>query len=108
MFLTVLCLLSGRGTPKVTTVPKVDGAVKVTAMQIVTPASMIMEVCSGLYYFFTYLFFYLFTGDTENSRDTGRGRSRQREKQAPCRELDVGLNPRTPGSAMGRRQAPNH
>lgn len=35
--------LPGRGTPKVTTVPKVDGAVKVTAMQIVTPASMIME-----------------------------------------------------------------
>ena len=25
-------------------------------------------------------------------------RHRQREKQAPCREPDVGLDPRTPGS----------
>ena len=29
-------------------------------------------------------------------RDTGR--DRQREKQAPCREPDVGLHPGTPGS----------
>ena len=27
-----------------------------------------------------------------------RGRHRQREKQAPCREPDVGLDPGTPGS----------
>ena len=32
--------------------------------------------------------------DTERKR----GRDRQREKQAPCREPDVGLDPRTPGS----------
>ena len=33
-------------------------------------------------------------------RDTHRERERhrQREKQDPCREPDVGLNPRTPGS----------
>ena len=32
-------------------------------------------------------------------RDTQRGqRLRQREQQAPCREPDAGLNPRTPGS----------
>ena len=33
-------------------------------------------------------------------RDTHRERQRhrQREKQAPCRETDVGLNPGTPGS----------
>ena len=33
-------------------------------------------------------------------RDTERERSRdrQREKQAPCREPDVGLDPGTPGS----------
>ena len=31
-------------------------------------------------------------------RNTQRGkRHRQREKQAPCREPDVGLDPRTPG-----------
>ena len=31
-------------------------------------------------------------------RDTKRQRHRQREKQTPCREPDVGLNPRTLGS----------
>ena len=33
-------------------------------------------------------------------RDTQRERQRyrQREKQAPCREPDVGLDPRAPGS----------
>ena len=30
-------------------------------------------------------------------------RDRQREKQAPCREPDVGLNPRTPGSHPGAK-----
>ena len=36
-------------------------------------------------------------------RDTERERQRyrQREKQDPCREPDVGLNPRTPGSCPG-------
>ena len=28
-------------------------------------------------------------------------RERQREKQAPCREPDVGLDPRAPGSRPG-------
>ena len=31
-------------------------------------------------------------------REKERQRHRQREKQAPCREPDVGLDPRTPGS----------
>ena len=35
--------------------------------------------------------FYLFMGDTE------RQRLRQREKQAPWEEPDVGLNPNIPG-----------
>ena len=30
-----------------------------------------------------------------------RQRHRQREKQAPCREPDVGLDPRSPGSRPG-------
>ena len=34
-------------------------------------------------------------------RDTQRQRPRQREKQAPCREPDVGLDPRTPESGPG-------
>ena len=36
--------------------------------------------------------------DTEREREE---RHRQREEQAPCREPDVGLNPRTPGSHPG-------
>ena len=39
-------------------------------------------------------FIYLFMRDTEGERP----RLRQREKQASCREPDVGLDPRTPGS----------
>ena len=34
-------------------------------------------------------------------RDPERQRHRQREKQAPCREPDVGLDPRTQGSRPG-------
>ena len=34
-------------------------------------------------------------------RDTERGRDRQRERQAPCRESDVGLDPGTPGPCPG-------
>ena len=55
------------------------------------------EVCvtslSPFFFFFNFLKrFYLFMRDTE------RGRDRQREKQAPCREPDVGLDPGSPGS----------
>ena len=43
-------------------------------------------------------------------RDTHRERQRhrQREKQAPCREPDVGLHPRSPGSGPGLKVALNH
>ena len=36
-------------------------------------------------------------------RDTERARQRHRqgEKQAPCRDPDVGLDPKTPGSHPG-------
>ena len=34
-------------------------------------------------------------------RDTERQRHRQRGKQDPCREPDVGLDPRSPGSRPG-------
>ena len=40
--------------------------------------------------FFFYGFIYLFMRDAE--------RERQREKQFPCGEPNVGLDPRTPGS----------
>ena len=38
---------------------------------------------------------------------TERGRDRQREKQAPCREPDVGLDPGSPGSHPGLQEALN-
>ena len=44
--------------------------------------------------------------DTEQERE--RQRHRQREKQTPCGELDVGLDPRTPGSHPGLQAALNH
>ena len=43
-------------------------------------------------------FIYLFMRVTERERQ----RHRQRE-QAPCREPDVGLDPGTPGSCLGRK-----
>ena len=57
-------------------------------------------------YVFPFLFFlrfnYLFMRDRDTHRERERERERQRhrqsEKQAPCREPDVGLNPRTTGS----------
>ena len=41
-------------------------------------------------------------------RDTQRQRHRQREKQAPCRESDVGLYPGSPGSRPGLKAVLNH
>ena len=41
-------------------------------------------------------------------RDTVRGRGqrpRRREKQAPCRELDLGLDSGSPGSGPGVKAA---
>ena len=55
-------------------------------------------------FFFFYDFIYLFMKDTEKERQ----RQRQTEKQAPCREPDVGLDPRTAGSCLSQRQMPNH
>ena len=42
-------------------------------------------------------------------RDTEREwqRHRQGEKEAPCREPDVGLHPRSPGSGPGLKGALN-
>ena len=40
-----------------------------------------------------------------HERHTQRERERQREKQAPCREPDAGLHPKTPGSHPGLKEA---
>ena len=67
-----------------------------------------MQAPEGLffyyYYFYYYyllllllflrLFIYVFVIDTH----TQRGRDIGREKEAPCGEANVGLDPRTPGS----------
>ena len=57
----------------------------------------------------TFLFFfkdfiYLFMRHTQRERH----RDRQRVKQVPCREPDVGLNPGTPGSHPGLKAALNY
>ena len=41
-------------------------------------------------------------------RDREKQRHRQREKQAPCREPDAGLDPRSPGSGPWLKVVPNH
>ena len=45
-------------------------------------------------------FVYLLMGDTE--------REAEREKQAPCTEPDMGLDPGSPGSGPGLTAALNH
>ena len=42
-----------------------------------------------------------------HERNTEEQRHRQREKQAPCREPDVGLDPGSPGSCPGLKVALN-
>ena len=49
-------------------------------------------------------FIYLFTRDTHRERGQ---RHREREKQAPCREPDMGLDPGSPGSCPGLKAALN-
>ena len=41
-------------------------------------------------------------------RDTQRQRHRQKEKQAPCEEPDVGLDPGPRDQLLSRRQMLNH
>ena len=59
------------------------------------------------------LFFFLkidlFMRHTHTHTHTDRQTDRhgQREKQAPCREPDVGLDPRSPGSGPGPKLALN-
>ena len=59
-----------------------------------------------LFFFFFKDFIYLFMRDRERERE--RERKGQREKQAPCREPDVGLNPRFPGSYPRLKVALSH
>ena len=61
-----------------------------------TPWSLTFQ-CFLSFLFFSFFFFlrfYLFIPERHRERQTYRGK----EKQAPCREPDVGLGTRTPGS----------
>ena len=51
----------------------------------------------GVLFFFFKDFIYLFMRDTQKEKQ----RHRQREKQAPCGDPHVGLDPGTPGSYPG-------
>ena len=53
---------------------------------------------SSVLFFYLKILFYLFVRDTEREREA---ETQAEEKQAPCREPDVGLDPRTPGSCPG-------
>ena len=50
-------------------------------------------------------FTHLFMRDTHREREGQR--HRQREKQTPCKEPDMGLNPGSPGSDPGLKAALN-
>ena len=56
------------------------------------------------------LFFILFFKDCIYSWETEGGgqRHRQREKHAPCKEPDMGLDPRSPGSGPGLKAVLKH
>ena len=45
--------------------------------------------------------------ERERERERERGKDRLREKQAPCREPEVGLDLRSPGSGPGLKAALN-
>ena len=49
-------------------------------------------------------FIYLFMKDTETEREA---KTQAEEKQAPCREPDVGLDSGSPGSGPGLKAALN-
>ena len=44
----------------------------------------------------------------KDTEERDRGRDRQREKQALCREPEVGLDPGSPGSCPGLKVELNH
>ena len=45
--------------------------------------------------------------ERERERERERQRHKQREKQAPCRKLDMGLDPGSPGSRLGLKSTLN-
>ena len=63
-------------------------------------SSLISSISASSYYWFSFLFLKtLFIYSWE--RHPERQRHRQSDRQAPCRESDLGLDPRSPGSGPG-------
>ena len=59
-------------------------------------AEQVISELSWVFFFMIYLFIY-----QRERREREGQRHRRREKQAPCREPDVGLDLRTPGLCPG-------
>ena len=62
---------------------------------------LLINSCTSFFFFFLRFYLFIHERDRERGRDTGR------EKQAPCREPDVGLDPEAPGSHLGLKAALN-
>ena len=62
--------------------------------------SLTSDLTLQLHFFKDFIFLFI-------DREREGQRHRQREKQASCREPDVGLNPGTPGSSPGLQAALN-
>ena len=74
----------------------VHSLLDISELTIQCPATMPL---SGWIFFLKILFIH--ERHRERERQRQRQIHRQREKQVPCRELDAGLDPRTPGSCPG-------
>ena len=57
------------------------------------------RVPSAFIFFFFFRFLFIYEKHTERERACQR--HRQREKQTPCKEPEMGLDPGTPGSYLG-------
>ena len=61
-------------------------------------SSILLPFSTALHFYFFKDFIYLFMRETHTRRERERQRERQAgEKQASCREPDMGLDPKTPG-----------
>ena len=66
--------------------------------------SVILSFVLFVFVLFSKKILFIYSQETHRERQ----RHKQREKQAPCGKSDAGLNPRTWGHALTRRQTLNH
>ena len=106
----LLCILSNDSpTPiKGLTTPGAPAKIQIFGSQF-RPNKMESQggyklIICGCFFFFFFQRFYLLI----HERHRERQRHRQREMQAPCRELDMGLDPGSPGSHTRLQVALNH